>query len=66
MTAVDGSVWIDGLGGRPTRIEACRYSSREREGTTMAFFSSRLGVVGSIAVSVIGTIVLFVLFNLIS
>jgi hypothetical protein len=32
----------------------------------MAFFSSRLGVVGSIAVSVVGTIVLFVLFNLIS
>ena len=32
----------------------------------MAFFSSRLGVAGSIAVSVIGTIVLFVLFSLIS
>jgi len=32
----------------------------------MAFFSSRLGVAGSIAVSVIGTVVLFVLLNLIT
>ncbi len=32
----------------------------------MAFFSSRLGVAGSIAVSVIGTIAVFVLFSLIS
>ena len=32
----------------------------------MAFFSSKLGVVGSIAVSVVGTILLFVLFDLIS
>lgn len=32
----------------------------------MAFFSSRLGVWGSIAVSVIGTVVLFALFSLIS
>jgi len=31
----------------------------------MAFFSSRLGVVGSIAVSVIGTVVLYLLLNVI-
>lgn len=44
---------------------AGRSQRRECEDRTMAFFSSRLGVAGSIVVSVIGTIVLFVLFSLI-
>ena len=32
----------------------------------MAFFSRRLGVAGSIAASVIGTVVLFLLVNLVT
>lgn len=41
-----------------------RFSRYDREKTTMLFFSGRLGVWGSVAVSVIGTVVLFVLLNL--
>ena len=46
-------------------MTAGRSSARRREEAAMAFFSSRLGVAGSIADSVIGTIALFLIVNLI-